>query len=76
MKKASSIKYNKKTGNAAGTGNPPSSSPKLAQKGNFLKEAFGFRWLKKALMGKGRDQELDLLDQWILKKRALSFLFD
>lgn len=32
---------------------------------------FAFRWLKKALAGKSRAESLDLLDQWILKKRLL-----
>jgi len=34
-----------------------------------------FRWLKKALVGKSQTQSLDLLDQWILKKKAMSLLF-
>jgi hypothetical protein len=31
-----------------------------------------FREFKKAIFGKSQKQSVDLLDQWILKKRALS----
>ena len=34
-----------------------------------------FRWLKKFLRGKGRLESLDLLDQWILRKRPLSLFW-
>jgi hypothetical protein len=39
---------------------------------NFLEEIFAFRWLKKSIAKKSREESVDLLDQWILKKRALS----
>jgi len=38
-------------------------------------KVFGFRWLKKLLAGKSNSESMDLLDQWILKKRALSLFF-
>ena len=35
----------------------------------------GFRWLKKLLVGKSQTESMDLLDRWILKKRAMSLFF-
>ncbi|GEM_PF-4024302 len=37
-----------------------------------LWDAKKFRDLKKMMVGKSRDESLDLLDEWILKKRAWS----
>jgi hypothetical protein len=52
------------------------SSPKSpVKKKNFLEDVFTFRWLKKAMVGKTQEESLDLLDQWILKKKALSLFF-
>lgn len=48
---------------------------KRTSKSNFWKEVLGFGWLKKAMVGKTREESLDLLDQWILKKRALTLFF-
>lgn len=45
------------------------------KKRDLLKDVFGFRWFKKAMVGKTQEESLDLLDQWILKKRALSLFF-
>lgn len=42
---------------------------------DFFKDVLGFRWLKKAMVGKTQEESLDLLDQWILKKRALTLFF-
>lgn len=42
---------------------------------NLLKDVLGFRWLKKAMAGKTQEESLDLLDRWILKKRALGLFF-
>ena len=42
---------------------------------SFLKDVLGFRWLKKAMVGKTQEESLDLLDQWILKKKALALFF-
>jgi hypothetical protein len=42
-----------------------------AKKKYVTKDVFTFRWLKKAMVGKSREESLDLLDRWILKKRAL-----
>ncbi len=36
---------------------------------------FGFRWLKRSFAGKSRTESMDLLDQWILKKRMMSLFF-
>lgn len=47
-----------------------------ARKGSkgFLGDVLSFRWLKKAMVGKSREQSLDLLDRWILKKQTLGLL--
>jgi len=37
-----------------------------------LWDAKKFRDLKKMMVGKSREESLDLLDEWILKKRAWS----
>ena len=34
-----------------------------------------FRWVKKSFLGMSRKESVDLLDQWILKKRAMSLFF-
>ncbi len=34
-----------------------------------------FRWVKRSLWGKSHAQSVDLLDQWILKKKMLSLFF-
>ena len=34
-----------------------------------------FRWVKKSFLGISRKESVDLLDQWILKKRAMSLFF-
>lgn len=34
-----------------------------------------FRWLKKSMLGKSQAQSMDLLDQWILRKRPMSLFF-
>lgn len=54
-------------------------SPKKTKENQTKKNAFGgvfgFRWLKKSLAGKNRNESMDLLDQWILKKRTMSLFF-
>ena len=52
-------------------------APKLSKKNkrNLLGKVQFFRWLKKSMMGKSQAQSMDLLDQWILKKRPLSLFF-
>jgi len=52
-----------------------SGSRKPVRRKNFLKDVLGFRWLKKAMVGKAQEEPLDLLDQWILKKKVLSLFF-
>ncbi len=45
------------------------------KKKKFLEDVFAFRWLKKAMVGKTQEESLDLLDQWILKKKTLTLFF-
>jgi hypothetical protein len=59
-----SIKTSSKQGKAAGGKRP--------KKKNLLNEVLDFRWLKKAMVGKTQEESLDLLDEWILKKKTLS----
>jgi hypothetical protein len=48
-----------------------SSRKNSAKKKYVTKDVFTFRWLKKAMVGKSREESLDLLDRWILKKKTL-----
>jgi len=52
-------------------------TPKSAVKNsvNPLGKVRFFRWLKKSMSGKSRAQSMDLLDQWILRKRPMSLFF-
>jgi hypothetical protein len=34
-----------------------------------------FRWVKKSFLGMSRKESVDLLDQWILKKKVLTLFF-
>jgi hypothetical protein len=45
------------------------------KKQNPLKDIQLFRWLKKSFLGKSRKQSVDLLDQWILKKKPMTLFF-
>jgi hypothetical protein len=62
-----SAKSLKTSAHKKGRGN----SFKGKSKKNFFKDVPGFRWLKKALVRKTQEESLDLLDRWILKKKAL-----
>lgn len=50
-------------------------SKKTKKKRSFIENVLAFRWLKRVVVGKTRDESLDLLDKWILKKRILSLFF-
>ena len=45
------------------------------KKKNILSNVGLFRWVKKSFLGISRKESVDLLDQWILKKRAMSLFF-
>ena len=50
--------------------------PKKSQKKKkYFEDVFLFRGIKRVLLGKTRQQSLDLLDRWILKKRVLSLFY-
>ena len=51
------------------------SSRKKSGAMDFLENVSKFRGIKKALVGKSRAESLDLLDEWMLKKRTLSRFF-
>ena len=34
-----------------------------------------FRWVKKSFLGMSRKESVDLLDQWILKKKVMTLFF-
>lgn len=68
MKKAKVPRRSKKTSSSE-------KEPVQARKRKSLfTDVLRFRWLKKALVGKTQTESLDLLDQWILKKKIL-YLF-
>ncbi len=56
-------------------GNKSRGGKKRLKTRNLLKDIPGFRWFKKAMVGKTQEESLDLLDQWILKKKALGLFF-
>ena len=45
------------------------------KKKNILTNIRLFRWIKKSFSGKSRDESVDLLDQWILKKKMMTLFF-
>ena len=49
--------------------------PTIKNPANLLGKVRFFRWLKKSMSGKSRAQSMDLLDQWILRKRPMSLFF-
>jgi hypothetical protein len=51
--------------------NKVGSTVRRPKKRSFLNDVLGFRWLKKAMVGKTQEESLDLLDEWILRKKAL-----
>ncbi len=46
-----------------------------AKKKNPLSNVGLFRWVKKSFLGMSRKESVDLLDQWILKKKVMSLFF-
>ena len=47
----------------------------FAKKENPFTNIRLFRWVKKSFSGKSRKQSVDLLDQWILKKKMMTLFF-
>ena len=76
MKNGKSALKTAKKGTAKSSGRHRNKNiKKQSRERNFLKDVLGFRWLKKAMAGKTQEESLDLLDEWILKKRALTLFF-
>ena len=50
-------------------------STKPKKKAEVRGGVLSFRWLKKLLLGKSQAESMDLLDEWILKKRTMSLFF-
>jgi hypothetical protein len=46
-----------------------------SKKRNLLTNIRLFRWIKKSFSGKSHNESVDLLDQWILKKKAMTLFF-
>jgi hypothetical protein len=46
-----------------------------AKRENPLSNVGLFRWVKKSFLGMSRKESIDLLDQWILKKKVMTLFF-
>jgi hypothetical protein len=46
-----------------------------AKKKRLLSNVGLFRWVKKSFLGMSRKESVDLLDQWILKKKVMTLFF-